>query len=125
MSVEFSGESVPLSCDLGDQGSKWLCEKHQLLLPLEYTWCTCAHTCSLGRGNWELRCCSKRNKLLETFGRLEGDMLSEGYVMPGFHPHSEELCVRLKQCLHLLTLPFPEKAKLQRVGSIEDHLRFG
>ena len=81
MSVEFSGESVPLGCDLGNEGSKWLCVKHQLLLPLEYTWCTCAHTCSLGRGNWELRCCSKRNKLLETFGRLEGDVLSAGYVM--------------------------------------------
>ena len=36
MFMEFSGESVPLSCNLGSEGSKWLCIRHQRLLPLEY-----------------------------------------------------------------------------------------
>ena len=67
MSVEFFGESVLLGCDLGNEGSEWFCVTHRLLRPLEYIWCTCAHTCNLGRDNWGLQCCSKRNKQLETF----------------------------------------------------------
>ena len=59
MSVELSGKSVPLGCDLGDEDSKWLCVRH----------------------------------------------LCQTETVPAS--------------------TFPEKAKLQRVGSTEDYLRFG
>ena len=38
------------------------------------------------------------------------------------HPQSAELCDRLKQCLHLLDLSFPEKIRLHKVRSMEAQL---
>ena len=33
------------------------------------------------------------------------------------HSHSEEVCVKAKQCLHLETLALPAKARFHNVGS--------
>ena len=33
------------------------------------------------------------------------------------HSHSEEVCVKAKQCLHLETLALPAKARFHSVGS--------